>query len=200
MSSRFVVTLARQFGSLGRPIARTVGESLGIDYYDRDIVELAAQEMGLPVSTVSKAEESARPAFFSMSEPLGTGTIALQDAVFAAQRRVILNLAERGPCIIVGRCADHILEERPEVMKIFVYAPYPQRLRNCVEHLHMTIPDAKKTIAAVDKARESYHRHYCGYSVADKDHKHLMLDSSLLGIDGTCDALCYLIRARFGLS
>ena len=76
MSSRFVVTLARQFGSLGRPIARTVSESLGIDYYDRDIVELAAQEMGLPVSTVSKAEESARPAFFSMSEPLGTGTIA----------------------------------------------------------------------------------------------------------------------------
>ena len=59
MSSRFVVTLARQFGSLGRPIARTVSESLGIDYYDRDIVELAAQEMGLPVSTVSKAEESA---------------------------------------------------------------------------------------------------------------------------------------------
>ena len=61
-------------------------------------------------------------------------------------------------------------------------------------------PFGRAAARAVDKARESYHRHYCGYSVADKDHKHLMLDSSLLGIDGTCDALCYLIRARFGLS
>lgn len=199
MEPPFVVTIARQFGSLGRPIARAVSESLGIAYYDRDIVELAAQKLGLPVSTISGAEESARSSLFGMSEPLGAGTTLVQDEIFHTQRRIILDLADRGPCLIVGRCADHILGDRPDVMKVFLYAPYAARLRNCVEDLHLEVAEAKHLISVVDKARESYHRHYCGYSMADKEHKHLMLDSSLLGVEGTCHALEFIIRARFDL-
>ncbi|MFT4108520.1 AAA family ATPase [Propionicimonas sp.] len=199
MTTPFVVTIARQFGSLGRPIARTVSEAIGVEYYDRDIVELAAQRLGLPVSTISTVEESARSTLFGMSEPLGAGTTLIQDEIFNAQRRIILDLADRAPCIIVGRCADHVLGERPDVMKVFIYAPYAARLRNCVEQLHLDVAEAKHLISAVDKARESYQRHYCGYSMSNKEHKHLMLDSSLLGVEGTCAALEFIIRARFGL-
>ncbi|SHI07083.1 Cytidylate kinase [Sporobacter termitidis DSM 10068] len=199
MEQKFVVTIARQFGSLGRPIARQVSERLGIEYYDRDIVELTAKDLKLPVSTISDVEESAKSAFFNMSYPLGMGTTPIQDEIFAAQRKIIIDIAAKGPCIIVGRCADAILSDVKEIINIFIYAPYAARLRNCVETLRMQPDEAKKMIASVDKARESYHRHYCGYSMSDKDYKHVMLDSSLLGVEGTCDVLTEIIKKRFDL-
>lgn len=200
MSDKFVVTIARQFGSLGRPIARMVSETLGIEYYDRDIVDMAAKKLDLPVSTISDYEESAKSAFFNMSYPLGMGTTAIQDSIYTTQKKIIVDLAEKESCIIVGRCADHILKDHKNIINIFIYAPYADRLKNCVERLNMQPDEARKMIADVDKARESYHRHYCGYSMSDKDYKHIMIDSSLLGIDGTCEVLVELIKKRFHLN
>jgi len=197
MKEKFVVTITRQFGSLGRPIARMVSENLGIEYYDRDIVEMTSKDLNLPVSAVSDVEESAKSAFFNMNYPLGMGTTSIQDSVFAVQKKIIVDLAERESCIIVGRCADHILEDYKNIIHIFIYAPYEARLKNCVERLNMRPDEAKKMIASVDKARESYHRHYCGYVMSDKEHKHIMIDSSLLGVEGTCDILTEIIRKRF---
>ena len=197
MKEKFVVTITRQFGSLGRPIARMVSENLGIEYYDRDIVEMTSKDLNLPVSAISDVEESAKSAFFNMNYPLGMGTTSIQDSVFAVQKKIIVDLAERESCIIVGRCADHILEDYKNIIHIFIYAPYEARLKNCVERLNMRPDEAKKMIASVDKARESYHRHYCGYVMSDKEHKHVMIDSSLLGVEGTCDILTEIIRKRF---
>ncbi|MDR3599490.1 MAG: cytidylate kinase-like family protein [Desulfosporosinus sp.] len=194
-----MVTIARQFGSLGRPIARKVSEKLGIEYYDREIVEFTSKKLNLPVSTISDEEESAKSAFFNMSFPLGMGTTEIQDQIFVVQRKIITDFAEKESCIIVGRCSDYILKDCTDIINIFIYAPYTARLRNCVESLNMQPAEAKKMIAAVDKAREAYHRHYCGYSMSDKDFKHVMLDSSLLGVDGTCDVLVEIIRKRFDL-
>lgn len=199
MKEKFVVTIARQFGSLGRPIAKEVSEKLGIDYYDRDIVELTSKHLNLPVSTISNVEENARSAFFNMSYPLGMGTTEIQDSVFVAQSRIITELAEKHSCIIVGRCSDYVLRDCKNIINVFIYAPYSARLRNCVEQLNMQPSEAKKMIAEVDKARESYHRHYCGYSMSDKDYKHVLIDSSLLGVDGTCDVLANIIKRKFGL-
>lgn len=200
MSEKFIVTIARQFGSMGRPIARLVSEKLGIKYYDRDIVEMTSQKLNVPVSTISGVEESAKSAFFNMNYPLGLGTTEIQDSIFAAQRKIIADLAEKESCIIVGRCADYILKDHKNIMNIFIYAPYEARLANCVEKLDMGPSEAKKMIASVDKARESYHRQYCGYSMSDKDYKHIMIDSSLLGVEGTCDALTHIISKKFNLS
>ncbi|KLU65956.1 MULTISPECIES: cytidylate kinase-like family protein [Desulfosporosinus] len=194
-----MVTIARQFGSLGRPIARKVSETLGIEYYDREIVEFTSKKLNLPVSTISDEEESANSAFFNMSYPLGMGTNEIQDQIFAVQRKIITDFAEKGPCIIVGRCSDYILKDCTEIINVFIYAPYTARLCNCVEMLDMQPAEAKKMIAAVDKARDAYHKHYCGYSMSDKDFKHVMLDSSLLGVEGTCDVLVEIIRKRFNL-
>ena len=197
MKEKFVVTITRQFGSLGRPIARMVSENLGIEYYDRDIVEMTSKDLNLPVSAISDVEESAKSAFFNMNYPLGMGTTGIQDSVFAVQKKIIVDLAERESCIIVGRCADHILEDYKNIIHIFIYAPYEARLKNCVERLNMRPDEAKKMIASVDKARESYHRHYCGYVMSDKEHKHVMIDSSVLGVEGTCEILTEIIRMRF---
>ncbi len=199
MPERFVVTIARQFGSLGRPIAADVGEALGIEYYDRSIVDAAARKLKLPVSTVSDAEESVRSPYFFMSYPLGTSTTDMQDVIFRAQSGVIADLAAKASCVIVGRCADYVLRQQKNLLNIFIYAPYRARLANCVERLNMKPDEAGRMIASVDRAREAYHRHYCGYSMDDKDHMHVMLDSSLLGVEGTRDVLTAIIRKRFGL-
>lgn len=199
MDEHYVVTVARQFGSLGRPIARKVSEALGIEYYDRDIVDWTAKKLDLPVSTVSDAEESAKSVFFNMSYPLGMGTTAVQDTIFATQRKIITELADKGSCIIVGRCSDYILKGRKNVINVFIYASYDARYRNCVERLNMQPAEAKKMIMDVDRARESYYKHYCGYSMSDKNYKHVMLDSSLLDVDGTCDVLVEIIKKRFNL-
>lgn len=199
MKDKFIVTIARQFGSMGRPIARNISETLGVEYYDREIVDLAAKNLNLPVSTISDYEETAKSAFFNMSYPLGMGTTAIQDSIFDAQKKIILDLVEKKSCIIVGRCADYILNDCKNIINVFIYAPYTARFQNCVERLNMQPDEAKRMIAAVDKARESYHKHYCGYSMSDKNHKNILLDSSLLGVDGTCDVLADIIKKKFHL-
>ncbi len=197
MSEKYAITITRQFGSMGRPIAKKVSEILGIEYYDRYIVDNAAKKLNLPISEVSDNEEIAKSSFFNMRYPLGMGTTDIQDEIFAAQKKIILELQEKETCIIVGRCADHILNGFPNVMHVFIYAPYAERLKNCVERLNMQPEEAKRMIASVDKAREAYHRHYCGHNMADKDYKHILLDSSLLGIDGTTDILVDIINKKY---
>ena len=207
--SRYVVTITRQFGSLGRPIAKRMSELLNIEYYDREIVDQAAKKLNLPESVVNEDEESAQTAAPSaastgtpfylrqMRFPLGKGTSARQDEIFAAQQNIIKFLADKETCIIVGRCSDFTLEERENAVHIFIYAPYEKRVENCVKQLHMDVDEARRMIVQVDEARRSYHLHYAGYAPNDELHKDIMIDSSLLGEEGTAEYLAELIRRKF---
>ena len=102
---KFVVTITREFGSLGRPIAKRLAELLNVEYYDRDIVEAAAKEMHLPVSVIS-AEEEKKSSFFKMVLPLGSESMEKKQKIFDTQAKIIRDLAAKESCIIVGRCAD----------------------------------------------------------------------------------------------
>lgn len=196
--SKYVVTIARQFGSLGRPIAARMAEILGIEYYDRDIVDAAAKKMKLPVSTISDADETVSQGFFPMMFPLGQNSIRMQHDVFDTQREIILNLADKGSCIIVGRCADYILESAKNHLRIYIYASYEKRLENCIGPLLMSEESAKRMIREVDKAREAYHRHYAGYAPEDVNYKDILIDSGMLGVEGTAQYLAELVKKRFG--
>lgn len=201
--SKYVVTITRQFGSLGRPIARKMADKLGIEYYDRDIVDQAAKKLNLPVSVVNEEEESAKKIpvnpFSRMMYPLGKGTSTTQDEIFQAQQNIIKFLAEKETCVIVGRCSDFTLEEMENVVHIYIYAPYETRVEHCVKDLHMEINEARKMIVAVDEARDSYHMQYAGYKPDDKNHKDILIDSSFLGVEGTADYLVEAVKRRFAL-
>lgn len=194
---KYVITITRQFGSLGRPIARELADSLGIEYYDRDIVEEVSKKMNLPVSTISDSEEKAKSLFSSMKYPLGIATTPTQDKIFSVQREIILNLAEKESCIIVGRCSDFILEDMKNHISIFIYAPYNARIDNCINRLHLSRPEAEKMISDVDKARNSYHLRYAHFLPYDVNHKDLLINSSLLGVEGTSEYLAELIKKKF---
>lgn len=194
---KYVITIARQFGSLGRPIAMEMAKILGIEYYDRDIVDTAAKKTGLPISAVSNVEESARPGFFRMMFPLGQSNIQAQNHIFNTQREIILNLADRESCIIVGRCSDYILEGTRNHLRIYIYASYEKRLHNCIKTLNMEKEEAKRMIREVDKARDDYHRRYAGFLPQDVNYKDILIDSSLFGEKGTAEYLAELVRKRF---
>ena len=97
----------------------------------------------------------------------------------------------------MGRCSDFILSEVEKALHIFIYAPYEKRVENCVKDLKMDLKEARKLIVDVDEARASYHLHYAGYYPDDKNHKHIMIDSSLLGVEGTAEYLAELVKKRF---
>ena len=154
--SKYVVTITRQFGSMGRPIAKKMAEKLGIEYYDRDIVDQAAKKLNLPVSVVDEVEETAKKVkaspFARMMFPLGKGTSNTQDKIFEAQQNIIKFLAEKETCVIVGRCADFTLEEMENAMHIYIYAPYEVRVEHCVKDLNIEVEEARKMIVAIDEA------------------------------------------------
>ena len=121
---KYIVTITRQFGSLGRPIAREMSEILGIEYYDRDIVEATSKKMNLPVSKISEHEETYSTSLFPMLLPLGSDSIAKQDEIYNVQKEVIREMAEKESCFIVGRCADYIFRDHRNVLNIYIYAKY----------------------------------------------------------------------------
>lgn len=210
-TSKYVVTVTRQFGSMGRPIAKKMAEKLGIEYYDREIVDKAAAQLHLPVSTINEEEERAhtqiKSNFISMMFPfgaVGSESVSVpsardetRDRIFEAQKDIIQFLAEKDTCVIVGRCADFVLSDMKNVVNIYIYASYDARLRHCIEDLGMDKEEAEKMISAVDAARDEYHMRYAGYHADDKRFKDIMIDSSFLGVDGTADYLAEAIRQKF---
>lgn len=196
---KFVITINRQFGSLGRPIAQKMAEHLNVDFYDRDIIELASKQTGIPLKHASDLEEKAsKNRFLQMCFPLGMGTLQQQDEIFAAQKQIILNLADAKSCILVGRCSDYILRKTENLVRIFIYAPYEARLKNCTELLHMEEDEAKKMIRQVDQARDRYQLKHAQYKQGDFRYTDILIDSSLLGIEETAKFLSNLIIVKFG--
>lgn len=186
---KYIITINRQFGSLGRPIAKLLAERLGIEYYDREIVDKAAKQLNMRVSEISELEESVDKGFFIMKYPLGMGTTDVQDKIFKEQKTIIENIASKESCIIVGRCADAILREYPKLIRIFIYAPKEERMRVCVNDFQMTQSEARRMIQDVDKARDRYHKQYAGYLPNDLSKLNLAVDSSILGVEGTVEFL-----------
>ena len=190
-----MVTITRQFGSLGRPIAKRLSEILQVEYYDRDIVEETARRMNLPVSVISDREERSS-GFFRMLFPLGTEAEEKQRQLFQVQSGIIRRLAARGSCIIVGRCADYVLAGEKQAIHVYIYAPYEARLANCVGPLGMQEDTARRMIREVDRARTAYHRRFAHYAPDDPAHKHVILNSELLGVEGSARALAALVGIR----
>ncbi|MCD8155780.1 MAG: cytidylate kinase-like family protein [Clostridiales bacterium] len=197
---RYVVTISREFASLGRTIAQNLSQKLGIEFWDRDIVESAARRLGHSVSLISDEEEVAKNSFFLRREfKMSLTTYNINDEIFETEKNIILDAAKSGPCIIVGRCGDYILRDFPNHLSVYIYAPYEQRLKNCVETLEMDEKTARKRIREVDMARTYYQRKYCPGIRSPKDSSHMMIDSSVFGVEGAADLIAQALHVRFGV-
>lgn len=182
---------------MGRSIAQELAARMGCEFYDRDIVEQTARRMGLPVSEISDNEESAHNIFYRRIYPLGMGVKSMRDEIFAVQKNIIRDLAAKQSCIIVGRCADEVLKDYPNILNVHIFAPVEERLKNCVEKLEMEERTARRTLARVDRARAGYHRIYGGGEVSVNCH--VMLNSAEFGIQGSAAVLEGIARQKFFL-
>ena len=194
---QYVVTISRQFGSMGRMIAQQLSRELGVNFYDRDIVEETASRMGLPVSVISNTEENSKSIYFKQQYPLGMGIASMRDEIFLIQKNIIRDLAQKESCIIVGRCADSILTDMENRLNVYIYAPMDARLRNAVELAKLDEKTAKKMIREIDRSRELYHRRYCPEYVDASTNKDIMIDSSRFCAEGTVKILAGLVREMF---
>lgn len=190
---KYVVTISRQFASMGRSIAQQMATDLNIEFYDRDIVEATAKRMGQPIPIISEEEERSTSKYFKRAFPLG---VNMQDEIFEVQKNIIEDISKKESCIIVGRCGNSILRNTKNSLHIFVFAPYETRIENCIEYLEMSRPQARQMINKVDKAREIYRKRYSS-DLSPLDGYDLLIDSSKLGIDKTASALCSTVKDIF---
>lgn len=194
---QYVVTISRQFASMGRTIAQKMSETLQIDFFDRDIVEATAARMGQSISAISDVEESTGTFYLKKKYPFNMGIYSISDEVFYVQKNIIRDMASKQSCIIVGRCADSILKDFKNCFNIYIYAPYEARLYNCTHDLMMDEKTAKRMIKEVDAARTNYQRKYCPEEKSVFDNKHIMIDSSRFGIDGAAEVLSQIVMEQW---
>lgn len=194
---QYVVTISRQFASMGRTIAQSMAEQLGVEFYDRDIVEATARRMQKPISMISNAEENVKSGFFLRNRPFNMGIYSITDEIFEVQRNIIRDAAAKESCIIVGRCAESVLRDYKNHISIYIYAPYEARLKNCIEDLHMDEKTARKMIKEVDAARSNYQKKYYPEAKSVFDHRDIMIDSSRFGIERTSEILSEIVKSQW---
>ena len=165
--SNYVISISREFGSGGRLIGKQLAARLGIPCYDRTLILKTAEKSGLSPDFIARAEERARSRFHMSIAPIGIGAptmsshgIPVSHQAFFAQSDVIRELADQGPCVIVGRCADYILRDDPRRLSVFVHAPLDERVRRAREEYGVQEPNLESFVLRQDKARASYYNYF----------------------------------------
>lgn len=185
-----IVTIAREHGSRGKQIAQLVAEQLGIACYYKEMTALAAQEIGLDRNFVSDINENSP----ELLRSLYLSTTVVQQAI-VAQEQIIRRIANSGSCVIVGRAADYVLNDYPDVVRIFIYAPKEYRVKKVMEMYGDTEEAGRKSIARSDAARLAYYNSISGGKWGDPHGYHLCIDSSC-GVDAAASTICNYIMRR----
>ncbi|GAA6492238.1 cytidylate kinase-like family protein [Candidatus Bariatricus faecipullorum] len=200
-----IITIGRQYGSAGREIGKKLAEEYGIQLYDKEMLDRAAKESGICQELFEHHDEKPTNSFlyslvmdtYSMGYSSGVyNDMPLNHKIFLAQFDAIKKIADEGPCVLVGRCADYALESYSNVMSVFIHADMNARIRRIARIYDLTDAKAKDRIQKMDKQRSSYYYYYTNKKWGDIDSYDFSLCSSELGIDGTVKALKALIEIR----
>ena len=191
-----VITVGREYGSGGRLIAQKAAEALGIPFFDRSIINMAAEETGLSADFIRRTEQQ-KTSSFLYNLYMSTQSLPVNDQVFIAQSEVIRRVAAEGPCIIVGRCADYVLRNQSGVdaLNLFIHAPMEERIRRVREEYKVQAPDLRLYILKQDKNRAAYYEHFTDGQCGKAQNYHLAVSSGL-GLETIVRLLTDLMRDR----
>jgi len=204
---KIVITIARQYGSGGKTIGKKLAADLGIKAYSNEILKLASEDSGINETMFNQVDEKLRntPLFRIMKKeyrgeliPPESDDFLSNQNLFNYQAKVIKDLAEEGPCVIIGRCADHVLMDFPKLVRIFIYASPEYNLRQVIERGAYTGKDVEKYIQKTDKRRSDYYHYYTGKEWSDARNYDLCLNSECIGDEGCVRVIKDYIRIRFG--
>lgn len=204
---KLIITIGRQYGSGGNEIGRKLAEELGIDFYDKNILRMNSDESGIKESYFHLADEKAGSRLLyrivsgmtpEMREPSFGSDLISADNLFRFQSEVIRKLVEEQSCVIVGRCADYVLEDADdiELVRVFIYADMDARIRRVREKELYTPEDVRKNVKRIDKERRNYYRYYTGRGWADPENYDLLINTSTTGIKGSVRMIEEYIKIR----
>ena len=200
-----IITIGRQFGSGGREIGYMVADKLGIKLYDKEMLQRAAQDSGICEELFESHDEKPSNSFlyslvmdaYSMGYSGSTyNDMPINHKIFLAQFDAIKKIANEGPCILVGRCADYALEGYPNLLSVFIHADLDARIKRIAKKYDLTDAKAKDLIIKTNKKRASYYNYYTDKRWGDADSYDVCLDSSVLGLEGTAEAIIKLIEVK----
>ena len=205
MSHNIIITIARQFGSGGREIGRRLAKRLDIPMYDKELITHAAAESGLSEEILHYFDEKPTN---SLLYSLSTGSYSVGDGgvvnyslpvnqqVFQAQFDAIRSLAEKSSCVIVGRCADYVLEKNEGLISVFLYADLNDRMARVAEYDHITLTEAKNRIVKSDKRRANYYNFYSGKKWGVAGTYDLCINTSTVGYDNAVELIARFVEMK----
>lgn len=201
---KFVITIARQYGSGGRTIGQMLAKELNVEYYDKDLIIKASEESGINVDLFAKADEKSKNFFYKLKKKNYGGDVlspqspdfTSEENIFNYQAKIIRDLAEKESCIIIGRAADYILRDRDDVLSVFVHAPQWFLMEQAGKKHSMSEKELEKYIAKIDKDRADYYKAHTGREWTDARNYHLCLDSSRLGFERCVEEIIAYMKIR----
>ena len=171
MYNNRIVTIARQFGSGGREIGEELSKKLGVKFYDKELISIAAKESNIAPEIFENVDEKATNSLlyslslglYSFSNTYSVGdNLPVNDKLYILQHKIIKKVADEGPCVIVGRCADHILRDRNDVLRVFIYADWDCRVKRAIDLKGVKPSKAEQVVQKTDKSRSNYYNFYSG--------------------------------------
>lgn len=195
MMNNFIVTISREYGSGGHDIGKKLAELLQIPFYDREVVEMTVKKYHLDAARLDEMEDqSKKPLPFGMGGGYGAFTES-DDRMFVLQSQTVLELAKK-PCVIVGRCADYILQEHPSRYSFFIYSSMKQRLSYMAKHADTyQAKDFSRETIKMDRRRAAYYKYHTGLEWGKPANYHLCIDSGVLG-PKTAEVLATFVQLK----
>ncbi|MDY5213763.1 MAG: cytidylate kinase-like family protein [Megasphaera elsdenii] len=191
----FVITVGCEYGSGGPEIGKMLAKSLGIEYYDRDLVDKVVEKIGVEKHLVEEADNK-NFVPYGIETSLGTRYANLSNKVIYTQFDVIRKMA-KSSCVIIGRCSDYILKGQDDVVNVFIYAPVDVRVRTIMEKMNLSERHAKEMIRDCDNALHRRYKYITGTYRGDRHNRHLLVDSSVLGWEKTAKFIKSFVEMRF---
>lgn len=202
---KFIITIARGFGSGGRTIGKMLSKRLGVEFYDKDIIKLASEESGINEALFGQSDEKTKGGLGKRSVYKGEvispdkKAFTSEENLFNYTAKVIKKLAEEKSCIIVGRCADFVLKDRKDTVRVFVWADEENCVKNAAEVKGLVDrKEALKTIAATDKTRAEYYKAHTGKNWNDARNYDICLNSGDLGFEKCVEIIESYIKIKLG--
>ena len=203
-----IITISRQHGSGGREIGRKLAQTLDIPFYDKEVITLPAKKSGYAPELFEKADQKATSSLlYALSmfgttatsyNPTGYDGLPLADKLFIVQSDTIRSIAAEGSCVIVGRCADYVLQDDPSCINIFLTSSWQNRLRRATREYELVPAQAEDILRKTDKKRAAYYNFYTGLKWGDVNNYHLCLNTDDIGIENAVKYIAEYVKIRNG--
>lgn len=203
MNENLIISIGRQYGSGGREIGEKLAAKLGIDFFNNELITLAAKKSGMAHNVIGEADEKATNSLLytlAMGSSFFNGNagvafdMPINDKLFVTQSDLIKSLADEAPAVFIGRCSDYVLRGYPNLLRLFIHAPLEFRIAHIMERHNVNEDKARDLAIKTDKRRSNYYNYYTGQKWGRLENFDITVDSSRLGIDGTANLLCDFVN------